>query len=402
MSFTRIVAFAACIVTVPAFAGRAQVSVSRDTPEARPAAVIVVPFAEVLRVLPDARMYHLTVRDAKGHLIDSQITNYTHDHRGFDYDDLVFQYDFAAGEKSAAFTLESGVATTPPIAPRVFARFVPERLDDFAWENDRIAHRMYGAALNSEGAGMERLRGSGIDVWGKRVTFPVIDRWYLKGHDQLHRDGEGEGFDLYSIGGSRGAGGTGVWRNDRLYTSDNFFAWRVLANGPLRAVFELHYAPWDIGDGRTVAEIKRFVVDAGRNFDDVTSYFTFDGGDELEVAIGISRHRDVPAAVSKDAQGRWLSTWEDTPDGGLGVAVILAPDAHPAGFAAQPVGSAGSGYGNELLLVKVRSGQPVHYLAGAGWQGSGQFASQAEWESCVRQFAQRLAAPLAIKVGIAP
>jgi pectinesterase len=402
VSFIRIVAFAACIVTLPAFAGRAQISVSRDLPDPRPGAIIAIPFAEVLRVLPDARMYHLAVRDAKGTLIDSQITNYAHDHRGFDYDDLVFQYDFAAGEKSTTFTLESGVATSPPIAARVFARFVPERLDDFAWENDRIAHRMYGAALNAEGAGMERLRGSGIDVWGKRVAFPVIDRWYLKGHDQLHRDGEGEGFDLYSIGGSRGAGGTGVWRNDRLYTSDNFVSWQVLANGPLRAVFELHYAPWDIGDGRTVAEVKRFVVDAGRNFDAVTSYFTFDGGDELDVAIGISRHKNVPTVVSKGEQGRWLSTWEDTQDGGLGVAVILAPDAHPAGFASQPVGSAGSGYGNELLLVKVRSGQPVRYLAGAGWQGGGQFASRAQWESYVRQFAQRQASPLVIKVSTAP
>ena len=25
---------------------------------------------------------------------------------------------------------------------RTFARFVPERLDDFAWESDRIAYRM--------------------------------------------------------------------------------------------------------------------------------------------------------------------------------------------------------------------------------------------------------------------
>lgn len=402
MSLKKIVAFAACVVTLPAVAGRAQVSVSHEMSGARSGEVIAIPFAEVLRVLPDARMYHLVVRDAAGKVIDSQITNYEHDHRGFDYDDLVFQYDFAAGQRQATFTLESGVATTPPVAARVFARFVPERLDDFAWENDRIAHRMYGAALNGDGAGMERLRGSGIDVWGKRVTFPVVDRWYLKGHDQLHKDGEGEGFDLYSIGGSRGAGGTGVWRDNQLFTSDNFVSWRVLANGPLRAVFELHYAPWDIGGGRKVAETKRFVVDAGRNFDDVTSYFTFEGGDAITVALGISRHKDVPTALVQGEDGRSLSTWEDTSDGGLGVAVIAATDLPPAGFASQPVGSAGSGYGNELLLVKVRSGQPVHYLTGAGWQGSGQFASRAQWEAYVKQFAQRLHSPLTVKVNAAP
>ena len=64
-----------------------------------------------------------------------------------------------------------------------------------AWENDRIAHRMYGFALNSPvaAAAGERLRGSGIDVWAKRVTYPIVDRWYAKGHDQFHKDEEGEG-----------------------------------------------------------------------------------------------------------------------------------------------------------------------------------------------------------------
>ena len=59
-------------------------------------------------------------------------------------------------------------------------------------------------------------------MWGKRVSYPIIDRWYAKGHDQFHKDGEGEGLDLYSIGGSRGAGGTGVWDGTKLWTSDNF------------------------------------------------------------------------------------------------------------------------------------------------------------------------------------
>ena len=54
-------------------------------------------------------------------------------------------YDFAAGEKRATFTLESVAEATPPEAPCVYARTVPERYDDMAWENDRIAHRMYGA-----------------------------------------------------------------------------------------------------------------------------------------------------------------------------------------------------------------------------------------------------------------
>ncbi len=32
---------------------------------------------------------------------------------------------------------------------RVYGRFVRERFDDFAWENDRVAHRVYGPALET-------------------------------------------------------------------------------------------------------------------------------------------------------------------------------------------------------------------------------------------------------------
>src|SRR4051812_38567416 len=234
-------------------------------------------------------MYHLVVRDAKGKVLPSQITNYEHDHRGVKYDDLVFAYGFKAGEKRAAFTLETLPATTPPESPCVYARFVPERLDDMAWENDRIAHRMYGTALNTPEAGMERLRGSGIDVWGKRVTYPIVDRWYAKGHDQFHKDGEGEGLDLYSIGGSRGAGGTGVWGGSKLLTSDNFTEAQVLSNGPRRAVFRLRYAPWDAGALGSVREQKQITVDCGRNFDAVESTFEFAAA-QSTVAIGITDH----------------------------------------------------------------------------------------------------------------
>ena len=37
--------------------------------------------------------------------------------------------------------------------------------------------------------------------------------------------------------------------------------------------------------------------------------------------------------LTRDPDGRWMSFWEENKDGGLGVAVILANDATPAGFA---------------------------------------------------------------------
>src|SRR4051812_26820173 len=244
-----------------AFAAGATLTVTHDLDSARAAEIVSVPFADIAAVMPDARMYHLVVRDSKGRTLPSQITNYEHDHRGVKYDDLVFSYSFKAGEKRATFTLENLPAATPPEPACVYARFVPERLDDIAWENDRIAHRMYGTALNSPAAGMERLRGSGIDVWGKRVTYPIIDRWYPKGHDQFHKDGEGEGLDLYSIGGSRGAGGTGIWDGTRLWTSDNYEHGTILSNGPRRAAFKLTYAPFGAGKGAFASSTMQVTTD---------------------------------------------------------------------------------------------------------------------------------------------
>ena len=282
-------------------AAGATITVTHDLDVARPGAVVPVPYSKIAEVAPDLRMFHVVVRDSKGRVLPSQIANYEHDHRGAQYDWLAFWYDFAAGEKRATFTLEPVPTATPPETPCVYARTVPERYDDMAWENDRIAHRMYGAALNSPAAGGERLRGSGIDVWAKRVKYPIIDRWYAKGHDQFHKDEEGEGLDLYSIGGSRGAGGTGIWDGSKLWTSDNFTNARVLVNGPRHAAFKLTYAPWEAGAAGQVSETKFFRVDCGRNFDQVTSTFSFKGS-ELVAGIGITEH--PPAAGFPQACSR--------------------------------------------------------------------------------------------------
>jgi hypothetical protein len=394
---------ALCLGASAAGAAEATILVTHELDAARPAEIVVVPFAQIAAIAPALRMYHVVVRDAKGRALPLQITNYQHDHRGAQYDDLVFTYDFAAGEKRAMFTVEAVATATPPDTPCVYARMVPERFDDIAWENDRIAHRMYGFALNTPAAGGERLRGSGIDVWAKRVSYPIVDRWYAKGHDQFHKDEEGEGLDLYSIGGSRGAGGIGVWDGAKLWTSDNFIDGQVLSNGPRRAAFKLSYAPFDAGTPGKVSETKQFTVDCGRNFDAVESVFDLPGN-ETVIGIGISEHpaaAGFPAAVlTRDPNGRWMSFWEENKDGGLGVGVILANDATPSGFAHEDA-PGGKGNANNLLLVKAGDGAPLRYFTGAGWTRSGLFADRAAWETYVKEFAARVQKPLSITVSAA-
>lgn len=393
-------ALAAFTASAPAWGARARITAEHEYEGPRPAEVIAIPFSQITAALPDARMFHLVVRDSRGRVLPSQVTNYEHDHRGAKYDDLVFSYDFAPGENRATFTIESVAAATPPEAPCTYARQVPERYDDMAWENDRIAHRMYGPALNSPAAGRERLRGSGIDIWGKRVAYPIIDRWYAKGHDQFHKDEEAEGLDLYSIGGSRGAGGTGVWDGNKLWTSDNYASARVLSSGPRRAAFKLAYASWDAGSSATVSETKLFTIDCGRNLHAIESVFDFEAQD-LTVAIGITAHPRAQAfaepVLTKDPNDRWISLWEENSHGGLGVAVILASGTAPQGVAHEP-GATSKDNGNHLLLVKAQRGVPVRYFAGAGWAGSGQFKDRLAWERYVKEFHDRAQHPVSIRV----
>ena len=132
-------------------------------------------------------------------------------------DQVVFLADFAP-KQARTFELTLGAKRVYQKDDfRVYGRFNRERWDDFVWENDRVAHRVYGAALETWDE--EPLTGSGVDVWCKRTRRLVVNDWYMT--DTYHDD-HGEGADFYSAGRTRGCGGTGLWRDGKLYTSRNF------------------------------------------------------------------------------------------------------------------------------------------------------------------------------------
>jgi unsaturated rhamnogalacturonyl hydrolase len=299
-------------------------------------------------------------------------------------DELVFQSDFAPNE-SKVFIVQAG--QRPPISRdqfKVYGRFARERHDDFAWENDRIAHRMYGAALETWAA--EPLTSSGVDVWCKRTRKLVINDWYMTGN--YHED-TGEGADLYSVGKSRGCGGTGIWNDGKLHVSRNFIDTRVLANGPIRLLFELDYAPWNAG-GITVSERKRITLDAGQNFGRFESRFKVEGGDtSLALGIGIAKHES--GSVSLDKQGGALVSWErlKRDNGHLGCAVVIARD---------KIVDYQQTTTDFLLVTRASATAPASYHAGFAWDRSGDVADVTAWNEQVRAFASSVAAPLAISL----
>ncbi len=385
-------------MTLAVAASALTVTVTHQLPSARPAETITVPWAAVARALPGALLQQLAVKDATGRSLPYQVTNIAPQAKdpsgaGVAYGELIFQHDFAAGEKSATFTIEK-ISTVAPVFPaQVSARYVPERLDDFAWENDKIGHRTYGPALAAPalpGISKEVLVTSGLDVWCKRVSYPIVDRWYNKGHDHYHKD-EGEGMDMYQVGASRGCGGTGVWINQQLYVSRNYKSWKVIANGPIRAIFELTYEAWPAA-GLMVSEVKRFTVDAGHNLDQIESTFTVTGAKEITVGIGLNKTptdkgQEPQITLTPNPADGSLTQWVvQKTNGSLGTAVIV-----PAGF----LGLA-EDERNHLLLAKVATGQPLRYYAGAGWSKAGEFSTLQAWHDYVAAWAARAAWPVQI------
>ena len=80
-----------------------------------------------------------------------------------------------------------------------YSRFVPERTDDYTWENDRVAFRVFGPTAQKmvEDSIPGGTLSSGVDAWLKKVNYPIIDSWYkkeLETEGTYHEDtGEGPG-----------------------------------------------------------------------------------------------------------------------------------------------------------------------------------------------------------------
>ena len=402
-SLLLITGFALAAVT--AAAEKLVVTVTHDLAIARPSETITVPWSEVNRALPGALLQRIVVRDAAGRVLPYQVTNVAPQakdpkNEGIAYGELIFQHDFAAGEKSATFTVEKTDTVAPPFPVKAFARLVPERLDDFAWENDKIGHRTYGPALAAPapaGVAKEVLVTSGLDVWCKRVGYPIVDRWYNKGHDHYHTD-EGEGMDMYQVGPSRGCGGTGVWDGAALHVSGNFRSARVLANEPLRAIFELTYDTW-AANGFFVSETKRFIVDAGHQLDRIESTFAATGN-RKEFTVGVGLHKN-PAdrgqearieVARQEADGSLVQWVMQKSNDQLGTAVIV-----PAGF---------TGFAederNLLALARAEPGRPLVHYAGAAWSRAGEITTPEAWNAYVAAFAQRVRAPVKISLSAQP
>ena len=307
-------------------------------------------------------------------------------------DALLFQPEVSANSEKA---YEISITPNTPNKTGIsacYSRFVPERTDDYAWENNRVAFRTYGPVaqkMKEDGVKGGTL-SSGIDAWLKRVDYPIINKWYkkeLETDGSYHKD-DGEGLDNFHVGISRGVGGIAKKVDSTYHISKNFTSWKTLNTGPIRTSFILTYADWDAA-GNKISEEKKISLDYGSNLSRFE--ITLKGADTI--SAGLTLH-EKEGEIGINKQNNWVSYWEPHEDSELGTGIIVPGNnmvGHEHYFTDKKDES------NLFAHIKTNGSKAIYY-AGFGWKKSGQFATKSDWESYLTSFAERLKNPLIVEI----
>jgi len=342
-----------------------------------------------LGLASDAKLENYAVKNSR---TNSFLETQTIDNDGDGIMDvLLFQPKIKASSKQ---DFEVFVGTNPSASKMVncYSRFVPERTDDYAWENNKVAFRTYGPVAQKMVE--DKVPGgtltSGIDAWLKRVDYPIINKWYEKatnGTGTYHKD-TGEGLDNFHVGDSRGVGGIAVNIDGKYYFSKNFTSWKTITTGPIRTSFVLTYADWD-AKGNKIIESKLISLDYGSQL----SRFEINITGTKSIAAGLTLH-DKKGTIGTDLKKGWLSYWEPLEDSEIGTGLV-APNNTLTSFDNHVTDEKDLSnlYGN----IAVKNGKAIYY-AGFGWKKGSPFQTKQEWEAYLTSFAEKVNNPLIVNV----
>lgn len=174
------------------------------------------------------------------------------------------------------------------VQPKVYGRFVPERKDDFAWENEYAAFRMYGPALRPENP------SNGVDLWLKKSPELVVDSFYYREHvlGLPYHINYGKGLDCYKVGHTCGAGGLVVIAYEQLYVGGAYDHWEILEQTPEKFVFKLEYDSLEVAEHELHASIT-ITAQAGQMLNKAEVVLTGDFENDLFVGGGIYLHDTI-------------------------------------------------------------------------------------------------------------
>lgn len=290
--------------------------------------------------------------------------------------EVIYQLEYAGSKEIQNLLLQITLKTNDILKlalknekPRTFkiktyGRYVPERLDDFAWENDKIAFRMYGKALELGGKG----NAYGIDVWVKRTNRMIINERYKRG--EYHVD-HGDGMDYYHVGLTLGAGNIMPYINDSIWYSKNYYKSKILDQGPLRFTFQLTFEEWEVA-GLKMSAIKTISLDAGSQLNKIEVEYNYNDHklDKLPVVIGIIKRSGFGKEllnIEKGILGYWEPKHGD--DGTTGIGIIIPSEVNDMKIRNNQY----------LALLKIQKNKPFVYYTGAVWDKAGFITNENQW-----------------------
>lgn len=307
-------------------------------------------------------------------------------------DVILFQPQIGANSEKVFEIVTIEESERPKADTLCYSRFVPERTDDYAWENNRVAFRTYGPSAQKMIE--ESIKGgtlsSGIDAWLKRVEYPIINKWYKMAENNIgaYHEDHGEGLDNFHVGVSRGVGGLAVKIDTTYYVSKNFKKWKTITTGPIRTSFVLEYADWD-ANGQTISETKHISLDYGSNL----SRFEIELAGTDTIYAGLTLHEKDGIPTQNKLLG-YISYWE--PHGGseLGTAIVVPNNNMlSSNLFDTPV----KDWSNLYTEIKVNNSKAIYY-AGFGWKAAGEFTTKEAWENYLEAFVLKINNPLVVTI----
>lgn len=351
----------------------------------------------------------IVVLNADGQQVPYQIT----------YDGkVIFPAAIAAGG-TATYTIQTG--TPEAFDVKACGRCYPERMDDMAWENDLVAFRAYGPALQAKGE-----RGFGYDLFTKyNTTEPILEAMYAKELDketlakiaelkktdpkaaaELSRErsyhiDHGYGMDCYAVGPTLGAGVATLMVNDSIIYPWCYKNQEILDNGPLRFTVKLEFTPLTVKGDSTVVETRLITLDAGSHLNKTAvSYSNLK--ETLPIVAGIVLH-EPDGAVVADAANGYITYVDPTtgPDNGkifMGAAVpAVVKDAKTVLFSEKEKKERNNADGHVLAVSDYEPGSEYVYYWGFAWDKADIKTADA-WNRYMADFAQKVRNPLTVKV----
>jgi len=295
-----------------------------------------------------------------------------------------------------------------------YGRIFPERKDDFAWENDRGAYRIYGPALQRTGE-----KSYGVDVWSKNTPELVLDQRYwiedvvmMPAVEKLRRENRqrgdslyrlnsyhndhGRGMDLYKVGPTLGCGTPALMVNDELLYPYCFKDYEMLDNGPLRMTARFTYHPTDV-QGDTVVETRIIQLDKGSNFNKMI--VSYEGlKHPVKLASGVVIHSED--AKSYVLGKNYVQYADPTDNVEVNNCQLFVATLYPQGvnqtLMKKLAKQSGGNEGHALGIKNNYKGEPYTYYFGSAWSKY-DVRSQAEWQQRINWTLSSLQQPLSVK-----